>query len=204
MFAPADVSNFTAIIQEVGASRVDKTPKIRLENVAQRIEPHTNLKDAALAHALPCLRKIVEDTRKHGMSVLFTGANGAGKTLAAEALAAELHRVLYRVDLKQLVTKYIGETEKNLGRVFDTAESGGAILFFDETDALFGKRSEVNDSHDRYLNLETNYLLQRMESHKGLVIFATKDRDALEKSLLSCFGYVVEFPCKDNLPRQSR
>ena len=99
-----------------------------------------------------------------GISALFAGASGTGKTMAAEVLAGELRLDLYRIDLSQVVSKYIGETEKNLRRVFDAAEEGGAILLFDEADALFGKRSEVKDSHDRYANIEVSYLLQRMES----------------------------------------
>jgi SpoVK/Ycf46/Vps4 family AAA+-type ATPase len=181
---------------------MDNTPKTRLEAIAQRIEPRTNLMNAALTHALPSLHKIAGDAREHGMCVLFTGASSTGEMLAAEALAAELHLTLYHVDLKQLVTKYIGETEKNLGRVFDAAESGRAILFFDEADALFGKRSEVKDSHDRYSNIETNYLLQRMESHRGLVIFATNNQSDRDKTFLGHVRYVVEFPCQEGLHKQ--
>ena len=99
-----------------------------------------------------------------GISALFAGDSGTGKTMAAEVIANELGLDLYRIDLSAVVSKYIGETEKNLRRLFDAAEDGGAILFFDEADALFGKRSEVKDSHDRYANIEINYLLQRMEA----------------------------------------
>ena len=102
-----------------------------------------------------------------------SGASGTGKTLAAEVLANDLRLDLYRIDLSQVVSKYIGETEKNLRRVFDAAEDGGAILLFDEADALFGKRSEVKDSHDRYANIEVGYLLQRMEAYRGLAILTT-------------------------------
>ncbi len=108
-----------------------------------------------------------------GISALFAGASGTGKTMAAEVLASELRLDLYRIDLSAVVSKYIGETEKNLRRVFDAAEAGGAILLFDEADALFGKRSEVKDSHDRYANIEVSYLLQRMESYRGLAILTT-------------------------------
>ena len=108
-----------------------------------------------------------------GISVLFAGESGTGKTMAAEVIANDLRLLLYRIDLSAVVSKYIGETEKNLRRLFDAAEDGGAILFFDEADALFGKRSEVKDSHDRYANIEINYLLQRMESYRGLAILAT-------------------------------
>src|SRR5918999_530797 len=105
-----------------------------------------------------------------GMGALFAGPSGTGKTMAAEVLARELELDLYRIDLSSVVSKYIGETEKNLRRVFDAAEEGGAILLFDEADALFGKRSEVKDSHDRYANIEVSYLLQRMDSYRGLAI----------------------------------
>ena len=103
-----------------------------------------------------------------GVSALFAGESGTGKTLAAEVLAAALQLDLYRIDLSAVVSKYIGETEKNLRRVFDAAEDGGVLLLFDEADALFGKRSEVKDSHDRYANIEVDYLLQRMETFRGL------------------------------------
>ena len=108
-----------------------------------------------------------------GISALFAGESGTGKTMAAEVLANELQLDLYRIDLSAVVSKYIGETEKNLRRVFDAAEDSGAILLFDEADALFGKRSEVKDSHDRYANIEVSYLLQRMEAYRGLAILTT-------------------------------
>ena len=106
-----------------------------------------------------------------GATALFSGASGTGKTMAAEALANELKLDLFCIDLSAVVSKSIGESEKNLRKVFDAAEESGAILFFDEADALFGKRTVVQDSHDRYANIEVNYLLQRMERHKGLAIF---------------------------------
>jgi len=173
---------------------VDNTPKTRLGNLAHRIEPRTNLKDAALAHIQPLLHKVVLDAIELGVSVLFAGVGSAGKLLAAEVLAAELHLPLYRVDLSRLVSKNIGETEKNLDRVFDAAESNGSILFFDEADALFGKRTEVKDAHDRYLNIEINYLLQKMEAHKGLVILETNNQEKIDKSFLHRFRHVVKFP----------
>ena len=125
-----------------------------------------------------------EITRGLGVSALFAGPSGTGKTMAAEVLARHLRLDLYRIDLSAVVSKYIGETEKNLRRLFDAAESGGAALFFDEADALFGKRSEVKDSHDRYANIEINYLLQRMESYRGLAILATNMRSALDAAFL--------------------
>lgn len=129
-----------------------------------------------------------------GISVLFAGESGTGKTLAAEVIAGELGLLLYRIDLSAVVSKYIGETEKNLRRLFDAAEDGGAILFFDEADALFGKRSEVKDSHDRYANIEINYLLQRMEAYRGLAILATNMKGALDSAFVRRLRFVVNFP----------
>ena len=133
-------------------------------------------------------------SRGLGISAVFAGASGTGKTMAAEVIAAELELDLYRVDLSQVVSKYIGETEKNLRRVFDAAEEGGAVLLFDEADALFGKRSEVKDSHDRYANLEVSYLLQRMEQYRGLAILTTNVRNALDTAFLRRLRFIVEFP----------
>ncbi len=129
-----------------------------------------------------------------GISVLFAGESGTGKTMAAEVLANDLELNLYRIDLSTVVSKYIGETEKNLRRLFDAAEDGGMILFFDEADALFGKRSEVQDSHDRYANIEVNYLLQRIESYRGLAILATNMKDALDSAFLRRLRFIVNFP----------
>ena len=133
-------------------------------------------------------------TRGLGISALFAGVSGGGKTLAAEVLANELDLDLYRVDLSAVVSKYIGETEKNLRRLFDAAESGSVILFFDEADALFGKRTEVKDSHDRYANIESSYLLQRMEAYGGLSILATNMRHSLDAAFMRRIRFVVEFP----------
>ena len=129
-----------------------------------------------------------------GISALFAGTSGSGKTLAAEVLANELQLDLFRIDLSAVVSKYIGETEKNLRRLFDAAEDGGAILFFDEADALFGKRSEVKESHDRYANIEINYLLQRMEQYGGLAILATNMKSALDPAFMRRLRFVVDFP----------
>jgi len=129
-----------------------------------------------------------------GINALFVGESGTGKTMAAEVIANELHLHLYRIDLSGVVSKYIGETEKNLRRVFDAAEDGGAILFFDEADALFGKRSEVKDSHDRYANIEINYLLQRMETYNGLAILATNKKSALDEAFTRRLRFIVQFP----------
>ena len=138
-----------------------------------------------------------KSARGLGISALFAGASGTGKTMAAEVLARELRLDLYRIDLSQVVSKYIGETEKNLRRVFDAAEAGGAILLFDEADALFGKRSEVKDSHDRYANIEVSYLLQRMEAYRGLAILTTNLQDALDAAFLRRLRFVVTFPFPD-------
>jgi SpoVK/Ycf46/Vps4 family AAA+-type ATPase len=133
-------------------------------------------------------------SRGLGISALFAGSSGTGKTMAGEVLANQLRLDLYRIDLSQTISKYIGETEKNLRRVFDAAEDTAAILLFDEADALFGKRSEVKDSHDRYANIEVSYLLQRMEAYRGLAILTTNRRDALDSAFLRRIRFVVEFP----------
>ena len=129
-----------------------------------------------------------------GINALFAGESGTGKTMAAEVIANELQLDLFRIDLSAVVNKYIGETEKNLRKLFDAAEDSGAILFFDEADALFGKRSEVKDSHDRYANIEINYLLQRMESYRGLAILATNMKSALDKAFVRRLRFIVDFP----------
>ncbi len=138
-----------------------------------------------------------KSARGLGISALFTGPSGTGKTMAAEVLANELHLDVYRIDLSQVVSKYIGETEKNLRHVFDAAEDGGAILLFDEADALFGKRSEVKDSHDRYANIEVSYLLQRMEAYRGLAILTTNLKDLLDTAFMRRIRFVVQFPFPD-------
>jgi hypothetical protein len=142
-------------------------------------------------------------SRGLGVSALFAGPSGTGKTLAAEVLANDLRLDLYRIDLSQLVSKYIGETEKNLSAVFEAAERGGAILLFDEADALFGKRSDVKDSHDRYANIEVSYLLQRMESYRGLAILTTNQRAALDQAFLRRLRFVITFPFPDAAQRAS-
>ncbi|GAC1356118.1 MAG: ATP-binding protein [Ktedonobacteraceae bacterium] len=140
-------------------------------------------------------------TRGLGISALFAGTSGTGKTMAAEVLANELRLDLYRIDLSQVVSKYIGETEKNLRRVFDAAEENGAILLFDEADALFGKRSEIKDSHDRYANIEVSYLLQRMEAYRGLAILTTNMKNALDTAFLRRIRFIVQFPFPDAAQR---
>lgn len=135
--------------------------------------------------------------RNRGVGALFAGPSGVGKTMAAEVIAGHLGLDLYRIDLSGVVSKYIGETEKNLRRIFDAAEGAGAILFFDEADALFGKRSEVKDSHDRYANIEVSYLLQRMEAYTGLAILATNMKTHLDTAFLRRLRFVIDFPFPD-------
>ena len=140
--------------------------------------------------------------RGRGISVLLSGPSGTGKTMAAEVIANDLGLDLYRIDLSRVVSKYIGETEKNLRAVFDAAEASGAVLLFDEADALFGKRSEVKDSHDRYANIEVSYLLQRMESYAGLAILATNMKSHLDAAFLRRLRYVVDVPFPDATARR--
>lgn len=184
----------------------------RLDGLAQRIEPIATWEDLVLPPTqLAVLRDLVDQVRgrtkvlRHwgfadrilrgaGHSALFAGPSGTGKTLAAEVIAAELGVTLYRVDLSGVISKYIGETERNLRQVFDGAEESGALLFFDEADALFGKRSQVKDSHDRYANIEVSYLLQRMEDYRGVAILATNQRNALDHAFLRRLRMVVKFP----------
>src|SRR5207248_1469423 len=192
------------------ACRVQARPG--LDDLAQRIEPVADWDDLVLPEAQQqILREIAvhvrhratvyeswgfgtRGTRGLGISALFAGASGTGKTLAAEVLAHELRLDLYRIDLSSVVSKYIGETEKNLSRLFDAAEEGGALLLFDEADALFGKRSEVKDSHDRYANIEINYLLQRMEAYRGVAILATNMKSALDTAFMRRLRFIVSFP----------
>lgn len=129
-----------------------------------------------------------------GLSVLFAGESGTGKTMAAEVIANELDVDLYKIDLSSILSKYIGDVEKNLKRVFDAFEDSGAILFFDEADSLYGKRTEIKDSHDRYANIAVNYLLQRIEAYRGLAILATNFKSALDPALSRRLRFVVDFP----------
>ncbi len=193
----------------------------RLDKLAQRINVRADWSDLVLPpDRADLLRQIATQVRHRrriheewgfaarsgrglGVSALFSGESGTGKTLAAEVLASTLELDLYRIDLSGVVNKYIGETEKNLRRLFDAAEESGAILFFDEADALFGKRSEVRDSHDRYANIEVNYLLQRIEGYQGLAILATNMRSALDTAFLRRLRFVVTFPYPGVAERQA-
>lgn len=186
-----------------------------MEQSARRIEPKADWNSLVLPDShLQILRQIALQLRHRttvletwgfadkysqglGLTALFAGASGTGKTLAAEVLAHTLDLDLYQIDLAGLVSKYIGETEKNLKRVFDAAEDSGAVLLFDEADALFGKRSEVKDSHDRYANIEVSYLLQRMEAYRGLAILTTNMRHAIDTAFLRRIRFIVEFPFPD-------
>jgi hypothetical protein len=184
----------------------------RLDTLAQRLDPKATWETLVLPdEELNLLHQIVEQVRHRstvyqqwgfqqrmnrglGISALFSGESGTGKTMAAEVIANDLQLNLYRIDLSAVISKYIGETEKNLRRLFDAAEDGGTILFFDEADALFGKRSEVKDSHDRYANIEINYLLQRIESYRGLAILATNLKNALDQAFMRRLRFIVNFP----------
>ena len=207
---------FVQALWDAGRSQA----RARLENLAQRIEPVAQWDDLVLPPNEKTMLQEISSHVRHrskvyeswgfgttsrrglGISALFAGSSGTGKTMAAEVLANALHLDLYRIDLSSVISKYIGETEKNLRRVFDAAEDGGAILFFDEADALFGKRSEVKDSHDRYANIEINYLLQRMESYRGLAVLATNMRSALDPAFLRRIRFVTNFPFPEFAQRE--
>ncbi|MGH6846878.1 MAG: ATP-binding protein [Methylocella sp.] len=193
----------------------------RLDELATRIEPNSGWDDLILPEPQRlALRQIAAQMRQRrrvydewgfgrrherglGVAALFSGESGTGKTMAAEVLAAELNLDLYRIDLSAVVSKYIGESEKNLRRVFDAAEDTGAILLFDEADALFGKRSDVKDSHDRYANIEVSYLLQRMEAYRGLAILTTNLKSALDPAFQRRLRFIVHFPFPDASQREA-
>ncbi len=186
----------------------------RMQDLARRIEPIARWDDLVLpTRQLTTLREIVAHVRRRatvyeqwgfgattrglGISALFAGVSGTGKTMASEVLANELRLDLYQIDLSSVVSKYIGETEENLRRVFDAAEEGGAILLFDEADALFGKRTEVKDSHDRYANIEVSYLLQRMDAYRGVAILTTNLKSAIDSAFLRRLRFIIDFPFPD-------
>lgn len=188
--------------------------------LAQRLDPKATWKDIVLpAEEATLLHQIADRVRQRhkvyqdwgferrmnrglGISALFTGESGTGKTMAAEVIANELRLDLYCIDLSAVVSKYIGETEKNLGKVFDGADDGGVILCFNEADALFGKRSEVKDAHDRYANIEINYLLQRIEAFRGLAILTTNMRSALDAAFVRRLSFILTFPFPSQIDRQ--
>jgi hypothetical protein len=192
-----------------------------LASLGQRIVPRATWNDLVLSdEALASLRAVADAVRVRetvdgtwgfvhdggrgeGIALLLSGPSGTGKTLAAEVLAGTLGLDLFRIDLSGVVSKWIGETEKNLRRVFDAAEAGGAVLFFDEADALFGKRSEVKDSHDRYANVEVDYLLQRMEAYRGLSILATNLRGNLDPAFLRRIRFAIDLGFPDEAARRA-
>jgi AAA+ superfamily predicted ATPase len=187
----------------------------RLEELAQRLDSVANFDDLILpekeknvlreilAHVKQKMKVYEEwgfagkSKRGLGISALFAGTSGTGKTMAAEVIGRALKLDVYRVDLSSVISKYIGETEKNMRRVFDAAEGGGAILLFDEADALFGKRSEVKDSHDRYANIEVGYLLQRMEEYRGLAILTTNLKGSIDNAFTRRIRFIMQFPFPD-------
>ena len=194
--------------------------QLALRELAERVEAKATLADLVLpAPMIQTIREMIHSQRHRmtvlhdwgfaakssrglGMSSLFAGPSGTGKTMAAEVVANELRLDLFRIDLSGVVSKYIGETEKNLRRIFDAAEDGGNVLLFDEADALFGKRSEVRDSHDRYANIETSYLLQRMEAYRGLAILTTNLKGSMDKAFLRRLRHILHFPFPGSKERE--
>jgi AAA+ superfamily predicted ATPase len=192
----------------------------RLNRLARKIQPiHTwndlVLPDDALAQLGEMCQRVDHGYRVlgewgfggklstgKGVNALFAGPSGTGKTMAADILANQLGLDLYKIDLSQIVSKYIGETEKNLDAIFTAAENGNAILFFDEADSLFGKRSEVRDSHDRYANIESSYLLQKMEEYEGVAILATNLRQNLDEAFVRRLAFTIHFPFPDEAHRR--
>jgi hypothetical protein len=192
----------------------------RLRDLAEKIEPRYGWDDIVLPAAQFEQMREIQDAIAHrhvvygswgfdrklargrGVTALFVGPSGTGKTMGAEVLAYELSLDLYRIDLAGVVSKYIGETEKNISRIFEEARTSNAILFFDEADALFGKRSEVRDAHDRYANIEVAHLLQEMESYEGIAILATNLPGDLDEAFARRLHHSVEFPFPDAEQRQ--
>jgi ATP-dependent 26S proteasome regulatory subunit len=192
----------------------------KLETLARKITPHYTWTDIVLPpERVRQLREICNQVKYRarvydewgferklsmgkGLNMLFAGPSGTGKTMAAEIIGGELGLDVYKIDLSTVVSKYIGETEKNLARIFGEAETSNAILFFDEADALFGKRSEVHDSHDRYANIETSYLLQRMEEYDGMAILATNLHKNMDEAFVRRMHFTVEFPFPDATNRR--
>ena len=183
------------------------TPRYRWEDIILPDDIHAILRE--LVNTVEYKAKVYEEWgfgRKialgKGTNALFAGESGTGKTMAADIIANELGLDLYKIDLSTVISKYIGETEKNLGKIFHEAETSNAVLFFDEADALFGKRSEVKDSHDRHANVEVGYLLQRMEAFEGVVILATNLRANLDDAFTRRLHFIIEFPFPDPADRE--
>lgn len=195
-----------AVRLDVGGLAQPVTPRFGVDELI--LPPIQRRQFEEIARAMRALTEVhyawgtARAWNESGISVLFVGPSGTGKTMAAEVLAALLDIPMFRVNLSQVVNKYIGETEKNLERVFDAADAVETLLFFDEADALFGRRTEVKDAHDRYANLEVSYLLDRMERFKGLAILATNRRGDLDEAFLRRLRYVVEFPVPDVAERR--
>jgi hypothetical protein len=197
----------------ITAARVHSSPN--LSGLARKIEPRYEWTDIVLPDdQRTMLSEMIQTVRgrgivmeewgvgqklktSSGVTVLFAGPPGTGKTMSAEVIARELGLDLYKIDLSMVVSKYIGETEKNLGKIFDEAQSSSAVLFFDEADSIFGKRSEVKDSHDRYANMEISYLLQRMEQYDGITILATNLRANMDDAFTRRMQFIVDFPFPD-------
>jgi hypothetical protein len=231
--SPADLNalaaQFALDTATIAAAAADPDPWTRcrvvtrphIDGYAQRLQPQVGWDDLVLDDDQTRLLHAIADqarnrwqvyqewglaaktTRGLGLSVLFSGASGNGKSLAGEVLAHDLGLDLYRTDLSAVVNKYIGETEKNLRRLFDAAEAGGWVLFFDEADALFGKRMQVNDAHEFYANMQINYLLQRMEAYRGLAILSTNMRSAMDDAFLRRLRFIVEFRFPDTAQRRA-
>jgi len=210
-----------AAVRDGGRSRVTRADleaacrgesNARLLTFARKLVSGYRWEDLVLPEAQKTqLREIIDYIRNHeavysewgfggkhslgkGVNILFSGPSGTGKTMAAGIMAMELGLDIYKIDLSTVVSKYIGETEKNLNRIFKEAETSNAVLFFDEADALFGKRTEVKDSHDRYANIEVNYLLQKMEEHEGIVILATNLSKNVDDAFLRRVHFALSFP----------
>lgn len=192
----------------------------KISSLAIKIDPHYTWKDIVLPKDTKSQLKEVCGFIRHrgkvysdwgfekklslgkGLNVLFSGPSGTGKTMAAEIVANVVDLDIYKIDLSNVVSKYIGETEKNLEKIFNEAQSSNAILFFDEADSLFGKRSEVKDAHDRYANIEIAYLLQKMEEHVGTVILASNFRKNIDDAFLRRLHFTIEFPLPDDMSRE--
>jgi hypothetical protein len=192
---------------QVGRFVVQIKPRYCWDDIA--LPPDKMRQLRSIAAWIQFRRRVHEDwgfgrklSRGKGLNVLFTGPSGTGKTMAAEILAHELSLELLQIDLSSVVSKYIGETEKNLSSIFREAEQSQALLFFDEADSLFGKRTEVKDAHDRYANIEVNYLLQRVEQYEGVVILATNLQRNLDDAFLRRIKEVVDFPFPDDALRE--
>ncbi len=231
-FAPGQIEDVIASARDLAQSRNEQLQlndlfaasrahsNQKLASLATKINPRYRWDDIVLPDdTLALLREMVNTVWQRpvvydewgfgrklalgkGLNALFAGESGTGKTMAADIMAGELGQDLYKIDLSMLVSKYIGETEKNLNRVFSEAATSNAILFFDEADAIFGKRSEVKDSHDRYANIEISYLLLRMEAYDGVVILATNMRGNLDEAFTRRLHFIVEFPFPESADRE--